>query len=102
MRVDTLEKRALRIRLLDHRFDNPVGLRDPFEIRVESPGPDAADCVGRKKRIGFELARALEPFARGLRGHVEQRDRVSGVAQMCRDLRAHCPGAQHADGSYSQ
>ena len=83
-RVDTLEKGALRIRLFDDGFDDPVGLRDPFEIRVEPPGPDAADCVGRKKRIGFELARALEALARGLRGNVEQRDRVAGVAQMCR------------------
>ena len=40
------------------------------------------DCVGRKKRIGFELARPLESLARGLRGNVEQRDRVAGVAQM--------------------
>ena len=70
--------------LLDDRFDDPVGLRDPFEIRIESPGPDAAGDVGREKRIGFERARALEPLARRLRGHIEQRDRVSGV---CEDVR---------------
>ena len=41
-RVDTLEKRSLRVRLLDDGFDDPVGLRDPLEIGVEAAGADAA------------------------------------------------------------
>ena len=73
--------------------------RDPLEIRVEAAGPDAAGGIGREERIGFEFACALEPLARGLRGDVEQRDRVSGVRQMCGDLRAHRAGAQYAGGS---
>ena len=53
------------------------------------------DGVGVKERIRFELSCALESLARGLRRDVEQRDRVSGIAQMCGDLRAHGSGAEH-------
>ena len=100
--VDTLQQRALRIRLLDDRFENPVRRRDPFEIGVEPPGPDAAGRVCREERIGFELARALEALPRRLRGDVEQGNGVAGITQVCRDLRAHGSGAQHAGGAYSQ
>ena len=92
-RVDALEQRPLRIRLFDHGFDDPVGLRYPFQIGVEPAGSDAAGCVRRKEWIRLELSCALESFARGLRGNVEQRDRVSGIAQMCSNLRAHRSGA---------
>ena len=57
---------------------------------------------GVKNGSGLSLRARSRPSRAACARHVEQRDRVSGVGQMCGDLRAHRSGAQHAGGSYSQ
>ena len=59
---------ALRVGLLDDRFDNPVGL-DAIHSRSESKPPVLirATTSGEKNGSGFEFSCALESFTRGLR-----------------------------------
>ena len=66
-RVDSLEKRPLRVGPFDDGFDNPVGLSNPLEVRLEASRSDASGGVSREKWVGFERSCAFESVARGLR-----------------------------------
>ena len=48
-RVDSLEKRPLRVGPFDDGFDNPVGLSNPLEVRLEASRSDASDGVSARK-----------------------------------------------------
>ena len=60
--VDLREQLLLDVEPLDDRFHDPVGLGDEIEVRVEAAGRDELVSVGRELRIGFQLARLLEPL----------------------------------------
>ena len=96
--VDLREQLLLDVEPLDDRFHDPVGPGDLIEMRVEAAGRHELVGVGRELRIGFQLARLLEPLLRDVGGEVEQQRGDPGVGAVQRDLRAHGAGAEHRDG----
>src|SRR6185503_4460991 len=95
---DAFHQRALGVELLDHRFDDPVGVAGGGQVLVEAARGDERDGVRREEGIGLEPLGALEPLARGLARHVEQAHAQPSVGEMRGDLRTHHAGAQHGGG----
>src|SRR4030095_14466755 len=93
--IDTSERGALDVKLLNDRFDDPVGLTEAHESLLETRRGNDLPGLGCKKRIRLEGARALQSICSGLVSHVEQQDRDAGVCDVRRDLSPHDTGAQH-------
>ena len=74
-----------------------------IHARSESKPPVLMRATASAEKNGSGLScRARSSPSRAACGrYVEEDDRVSGVTQMCGDLRAHGSGAEDGDGSYS-
>ena len=91
------EQRALDVDLLHHRFDDPVGVGQTGQLRVEGAGRDQRGGVGCEEGVGLQRARPLQSVARSVGGHVEQERRHAGVGQVRGNLRTHGAGAEDGD-----